>query len=333
VNPQSRRVAIVGATGYAGGELCKLVQAHPHLELAAAMSARPTGGACTARTPGGVDVGAYAPEVFDEVDGVFVCAPHGASAPVVIAALERGAKVVDLSADFRLKDAALYESTYGLPHPAADRLDEAVYGLTEHARDAVVAAQLVANPGCYPTSILLPLLPLYAHGLVDRSSTVIADCKSGLSGAGKSANERTHFGNVHENFLAYGIGTHRHTPEIHQEAGTDAIRFVPHLLPVERGILSTLYVQPVDGVNADAVRSCLTESYAGESFVHVRAEGLPELKDVRRTNRCDMAVAEANGMLVIVSVIDNLLKGAAGQALQNMNLMLGLDETEGLPCV
>ncbi|MCA8980614.1 MAG: N-acetyl-gamma-glutamyl-phosphate reductase [Planctomycetes bacterium] len=329
----SKRIAVVGATGYAGGELCKLVAAHGGMQLASAMSARSEGGARVARTPGEVNVDAYTPELFAELDGVFVCAPHGASAPVVLAALEAGAAVVDLSADFRLSDPSVYESTYGLPHPAPELLSEAVYGLTEHARDAVAATRLVANPGCYPTSILLPLLPLFEHGLVSRESLIVADSKSGLSGAGKGASDRTHFGNVHENFLAYGVGTHRHTPEIHQHAGTDSIRFVPHLLPVERGILSTIYVQSAGGVDAEAIRSCLSERYADEPFVHVRRTGLPELKDVQRTNRCDMAVCDADGTVVIVSVLDNLLKGAAGQALQNMNLMLGLPEAEGVPCV
>lgn len=330
---QLKRIAVVGATGYAGGELCKLVGAHAGMELVSAMSARTEGGARASRIPGEQAVETYQPELFDSLDGVFVCAPHGASAPVVLAALEAGAAVVDLSADFRLNDAAVYEATYGLPHPAPALLGEAVYGLTEHARAAVAQTRLVANPGCYPTSILLPLLPLFEHGLVPQDSTIIADSKSGLSGAGKGASDRTHFGNVHDNFLAYGVGTHRHTPEIHQVAGTDSIRFVPHLLPVERGILSTIYVQPTTGVDAQAVRSCLAERYADETFVHVRASGLPELKDVQRTNRCDMAVCDADGMVVIVTVIDNLLKGAAGQALQNMNLMLDLPEAEGIPCV
>jgi len=329
---RTQRVAVVGATGYAGGELCKLIAAHPQLELAIAMSARAEGGERVARTPGAANVEAYAPERFSDLDGVFVCAPHGTSAPIVQTALRSGTRVVDLSADFRLKDAACYEATYGIHHCAPELLDDAVYGLTEHARDAVANAQLVANPGCYPTSIQLTLLPLYEQGLIARDSQVIADCKSGLSGAGKSANVRTHFGNVHENFLAYGIGTHRHMPEIHQAAGTDTIHFVPHLLPVERGILTTLYVRPETGIDQMAVRSCLAEKYSAEPFVHVRSEGLPELKDVQRTNRCDIAVAESGGLIVIVSVIDNLLKGAAGQALQNMNLMLGINESEGLPC-
>lgn len=329
----TKRIAVVGATGYAGSELCKLANAHSGLELVSAMSARSEGGSRAPRTPGEVHVDAYTPELFESLDGVFVCAPHGASAPIVLAALEAGAAVVDLSADFRLEDASIYEATYGLPHPAPNLLGEAVYGLTEHAREAVVNTRLVANPGCYPTSILLPLLPLFEHGLVPQDSVIIADSKSGLSGAGKGASDRTHFGNVHENFLAYGVGTHRHTPEIHQVAGTDTIRFVPHLLPVERGILSTIYVQPVGGVDASAIRSCLLERYANERFVHVRQAGLPELKDVQRTNRCDMAVCDADGMVVIISVIDNLLKGAAGQAMQNMNLMLGLPEAEGIPCV
>ena len=327
-----RSVAVVGATGYAGAELCGLVAAHPEMRLASAMSARAEGGERAATRPGEFDVTAYDPEVFADVDGVFVCAPHGASAPAVLAALAAGARVVDLSADFRLSDPSVYASAYGAPHPAPERLADAVYGLTERARDRVAAARLVANPGCYPTSILTPLLPLYDAGLVARDTLVVADSKSGVSGAGKAPNERTHFGNVHDNFLAYGVGTHRHTPEIHEHAGTRAIRFVPHLLPVFRGILSTIYVQPLAGTCADDVRDALAKRYADETFVRVLDAGAtPQLADVQRTNRCDLAVCDADGVVVILSAIDNLVKGAAGQALQNMNLMLGLDEAAALP--
>ena len=195
---------------------------------------------------------------------------------------------------------------------------------------SVRTAQLVANPGCYPTSILLPLLPLLQADLLDATAPIISDSKSGTSGAGKAPSERTHFGNVHENFCAYGVGTHCHLPEIHQGAGTDRIVFVPHLLPTFRGMLSTIYVTPRAGTTADALRSCLHERYASERFVKVYASGQPELKCVNTTNQCHIAVAACGAQVVITSAIDNLQKGASGQALQNMNVMLGLPEEEGL---
>jgi N-acetyl-gamma-glutamyl-phosphate reductase len=208
-----------------------------------------------------------------------------------------------------------------------------VYGLTEHARDAIAAARLVANPGCYPTSVLLAVKPLLANGLVAPASTIVADCKSGTSGAGKNPSERTHFANVHENFCAYGVGDHRHAPEIETHAALkDGVRiaFVPHLLPVFRGILSTIYVEPRTGVDAGAMRDALRKAYAGEPFVRVYDKGVPELRNVQLTNECHIAVANVANRVVIVSAIDNLVKGASGQALQNMNLVLGCEETAGL---
>jgi N-acetyl-gamma-glutamyl-phosphate reductase len=264
------------------------------------------------------------------VDGVFLCTPHGAASAVAKAALAHGKKVVDLSADFRLRDPALYQRTYKATHPAPELLAQAVYGLTEPARDAVRGAQLIANPGCYPTSILLPLLPLLQHRLLDAAALVIADSKSGVSGAGKAPTERSHYGAVHENFLAYGVGEHRHLPEICQQAGTDRIVFTPHLLPCFRGMLSTIYVQPSGGADAATLRSCLQEQYTNEPFVRVYGKGQPELRHVQHTNQCQIAVAASGPLVVITSALDNLQKGAAGQALQNMNLMLGLPEGDGL---
>lgn len=325
------RIGIVGATGYTGQELARLLRTHPGLELTASFSTRAgqasVQGEVAARRAG---VEALDVERFDELDGLFLCTPHKASAELAREALGRGVKVVDLSADFRLRDADLYEEVYGIPHAAPELLDEAVYGLTERARVRVVEARLVANPGCYPTSILLPLLPLLDAGCVDTSTTIVASSASGASGAGARAQERTHFGSVHENFLAYGIGTHRHAPEIWQELGTERLAFVPHLLPNFRGILSTLYLDPAAGVTPLAARIALQEAYGREPFVEVLEGDLPELRDVNGTNMCVMAVREAAGKLVVVSALDNLLKGAAGQALQNMNLMLGHEETLGL---
>lgn len=316
------KALVVGATGYAGQELCGLLARHPVLEASYLMRGRPDAPASGNVVP--LDTGRFA-----EVDVVFLCTPHGAAAPLARIALDAGARVVDVSADFRLRDADLYERTYGLPHPAPDLLDAAVYGLTEHARREVTAARLVANPGCYPTSVLLALLPLLEAGLVADRTPIIADCKSGVSGAGVAATATTHYGNVHENFQAYKVGEHRHAPEIHQATGTDRVVFVPHLLPCFRGILSTLYLTPAPGVGAADAEEVLRGAYGEEPFVEV-LPAPPSLQDVQNTNRCGMAAADAFGQVVVVSALDNLLKGAAGQALQNANLMLGLEEGLGL---
>jgi N-acetyl-gamma-glutamyl-phosphate reductase len=325
-----KRVAILGASGYTGRELARLLRGHRELELDGFMSARENSAPDPQENEIDRPIEPLDWKRLARADGVFVCTPHGASSELAARCLDFGAKVVDLSADFRLADPDLYARTYGHAHPTPHLLKDAVYGLTERARDAVAAARLVANPGCYPTSVLLPLLPLYERGLVSRDTTIVADCKSGVSGAGKAPNARTHFGNVHENFLAYGVGTHRHAPEIHQIAGTDRIAFVPHLLPVFRGILSTIYVAPGPGVDAARVRDELQRAYSGERFVRVLSRGLPELALAQHTNECHIGVAACGDVVVIVSALDNLVKGASGQALQNMNLMLGCEEGAGL---
>ena len=322
--------AIVGASGYTGRELLTLLARHPHLQPTVVMTARAGTPPEPPAFPNDPTIDALDLSRLARVDGVFLCTPHGAASEIAKAALAADKKVVDLSADFRLRDPAVYQRTYGSPHPAPELLARAVYGLTEQQRERVRGASLVANPGCYPTSILLPILPLLQHGLLDASAPIIADSKSGTSGAGKAPSERTHFGNVHENFCAYGVGSHRHTPEIHQEAGTDRIVFTPHLLPTFRGMLSTLYLTPATGVTADALRNCLQERYHGEPFVRVYAKGQPELRCVQQTNQCHIAIAASGPLVVITSVIDNLQKGASGQALQNMNLMLSLPEGDGL---
>ena len=328
--PHLERVAVVGASGYAGRELTGLLQRHPGLHLAGCFSARNEGGAGPPALHGAPAIQPLAELALPELDGLFLCTPHGVAAPLAANALEGACKVVDLSADLRLKDVALWERTYGIPHPRPALCDAAVYGLTEHARAEVRGARLVANPGCYPTAVLTGLLPLLEADLIAASGPIIADCKSGVSGAGKSPSGITLFGNVSENFRAYNIGAHRHTPEIHQAAETDRIVFVPHLLPCFRGILATLYLPPAQGVDADACRAALQQRYANEPFVEVLPTGSPELADVENSNRVHLGVAQAGSQIVVVAVIDNLVKGAAGQALQNMNLMLGLAETEGL---
>ncbi|MDZ4773371.1 MAG: N-acetyl-gamma-glutamyl-phosphate reductase [Planctomycetota bacterium] len=325
-----KRVAVLGASGYTGRELARLLRNHSGVDVVGLFGGRD-------------GVAPEAPELpVDDVlemldwsrvaqcDGVFLCTPHAASAELAGRVVGLGVKVVDLSADFRLKDAEQYKLVYQQEHPAPQLLSESVYGLTEFARAEVSRARLVANPGCYPTSILLALRPLLEAGLVDTHAQIVCDSKSGVSGAGKNPSTRTHFGASHENFLAYGIGTHRHAPEIRLHAGTERITFVPHMLPVFRGILSTIYVPPARGVTAVHVASCLSERFANERFVEVYSRGLPELNRVQMTNECHIGVAACDGFVVVVSAIDNLLKGAAGQALQNMNLMLGLSESAGL---
>lgn len=319
-----KSVAIVGASGYTGRELLRLLERHKHLSAGVVMSSRPEGSSDQGRKLEPLNAARFA-----DVDGVFLCTPHGMTSALAQAAVQTGRPVVDLSADFRLRDKDAFAAIYEQVHQAPELLAEAVYGLTEHNRTAVSKAKLVANPGCYPTSVLLPLLPLQQHNLLARGATIIADSKSGVSGAGKQPKDRTHFGNVHDNFLAYGIGTHRHAPEIAQELG-QSIVFTPHLLPTFRGILSTIYVTPPPGVTADAIRSCLCEQYGKEPFVTVYQDGTPELHDVQLSNQCHIAVHDSGPLVVITSAIDNLVKGASGQALQNMNLMLGFAETEGL---
>jgi N-acetyl-gamma-glutamyl-phosphate reductase len=327
-----KRAIVVGSSGYAGRELCGLLADHPAIDLCARMSSRAADDPGASLSDGQT---ALDPGRFGEADVVFLCTPHGKAAPLARAALQAGSAVVDLSADLRLRDPELYAEVYGLPHPAPELLAQALYGLTERARPQLGGARVVANPGCYPTSILLPLLPLLEADLLEHDAPIVADAKSGVSGAGKAPSEVTHFGNVHDNFRAYQIGSHRHAPEIAQVAGIDRLVFVPHLLPCLRGILTTLYLTPHPGrapeQSADLFRMCLQEAYAGEPFVRVLEQGTPELRDVLHTNRCHLAVHAAGPMVVVISALDNLLKGAAGQALQNANLLLGLQETLGLP--
>ncbi len=325
-------VAVIGATGYTGQELLRILARHPAATATAVMTARAGTTPAPPALPVDTTVAPLDLNRLDDVDGVFLCTPHGAATPLVQAALQKGTKVVDLSADFRLRDQDVYQQTYGQEHPAPELLAQAVYGLTEHHRSQIRGAQLVANPGCYPTCILLALKPLLDHGLVAAGATIVADCKSGISGAGKQPGDRNVYGAVAQNCLAYGVGNHRHGPEIRQQAGTDRIVFVPHLLPMFRGMLATIYVSLAPGSSADDARSCLQEVYADDSFVRVYDRGQPEVNRVQHTNYCDLAAAPAgvDGLVVLTAAIDNLGKGAAGQAMQNMNVMLGLDEAAGL---
>jgi N-acetyl-gamma-glutamyl-phosphate reductase len=330
---------IFGATGYTGFELAQLLTAHPEIEIAFATSRSSAGGRLSDLYPSPLDVPLIAPEEANlgAVDVAFTCLPHGESMDAVRTAREAGVRCVDLSADFRLRDVGVYEQWYKVGHVAPELLEEAIYGLSEVYRDQVKGADLVANPGCYPTSVLLALYPLARGGHI-AGGQVIVDSKSGVSGAGRKLRVGSLFCEVSENFSAYSIGrAHRHLPEMEQELaawGTEArVTFSPHLLPVVRGILSTIYLTLEEGWSADRLVALYREVYADEPFVHVLPVGqLASLAYVNHTNRCALSFAEAGeNTFIIVSAIDNLIKGASGQAVQNMNLMYGLEETAGLP--
>jgi N-acetyl-gamma-glutamyl-phosphate reductase len=271
------------------------------------------------------------------VEAVFVALPHVEAMAVVPKLLDRRLKVVDLSADFRLRDAAAYSRAYGHPHAAPELLEEAVYGLTEHTRSRVQSARLVANPGCYPTATLLALLPLARGGLLGEFGAIV-DAKSGVSGAGRGLKQGSLYCEVNEGLVPYNVGRHRHQPEMEQELATAAGRgvrltFAPHLVPLSRGMEATIYLAPREGAGLREVTGLLRETYAGEPFVKILPEGkLPGIREVAGTNLCRIGCTDDphGGRVVVVSVIDNLVKGASGQALQNMNVMLGLPEAAGL---
>lgn len=327
-----KRVAVLGVSGFTGKECLRLLARHPEVEVSVTMSARrEPGRAC--EHPGALREPDGAPFEIDRLDGldaVLLCAPHEASAHLVPELLARCGHVVDLSAGYRLAEASLYPEFYRFEHPHPELLAQRVFGLTEWHRDALHGARLIANPGCYVTSVLLPVLALEEAGVLADGAAVIADCKSGVSGAGKGATPTTHFAAVHEDFRAYGVGSHRHEPEIREQLGHDRLFFTPHLLPVFRGILSSIHVEPAAGRNAADLRQALAERYAGEAFVDVLPEGLPCISEVQGSNRCRIGVAQHGGRAVVVSCIDNLIKGASGQAIQNLNLALGLAEDLGL---
>ena len=307
--------AVVGASGYSGAEAVGILLGHPRFRTRVDHSVK-------AADPASI-LGCGAAIAF-------LATPHEASLDLVPPLLEAGMRVVDLSGAFRLKDPALYPKHYGFEHPRPDLLEEAVYGLAELDGDALEGARLVANPGCYPTGVALPLAPLVAARHVEAEAGVIADCISGVSGAGRAPSPATHFCEV--SAKAYGVFGHRHAPEIAQAVGAPVV-FVPHLAPFDRGILSTIHFRTSAGTTEGDLRGALERAYGGRPFVRVLPAGeFPSVGAVEGTNFCDVAVAFDAGSrrAVLVSAIDNLVKGAAGQAVQNANRMLGLEETEGL---
>lgn len=333
------RVAILGATGYTALELIKILLRHPEVEITT----------LTSRTDGNPPVASVHPQlagridlamedlgpvaVASRADCVFCCLPNGAAATVIPQLLAAGMRVVDFSADYRLQTPQAYEQWYGEKHTDPDRLGKVVYGLPELFREKIRTAPLVANPGCYPTSAILALAPFLSQGLIDPQS-IIVDSKSGISGAGRTPKLTTHYPECNESISAYNVGRHRHTPEIEEVLSVATHRdvrviFTPHLVPMDRGILSTIYSQPVGELAEENALDTLREFYADEPFVRV-VDHLPASKDTRDTNFCDITARMVRGKLITISCLDNLIKGASGAAAQNFNLMYGFPETTAL---
>lgn len=337
------KVAVVGATGYTGIELIKLLWAHPRVRIAALTTRQKEPLAVRTLVPSlpkdaDLEIRRYPlKELKRKADLFFVCLPHTQAADTVAELIKAGKTVIDLSADFRLRDTRAYEIWYTVKHRHPDLLKRAVYGLSEVYRSEIKKADLVANPGCYPTGVILALAPLLRRRLIDPRGITI-DAKSGVSGAGKKLSPTTQYCEVEGNFFAYKVGRHQHTPEIEQVLADVAgrkieVTFVPHLLPLERGILSTIYLRRKKDVDSATVKKAYETTYRNEPFVRVKEENtFPELHDVRYTNYCDIGFTcdRTSDRLIVVTALDNLLKGASGQAVQNMNIRCGFPEEEGL---
>jgi N-acetyl-gamma-glutamyl-phosphate reductase len=334
---------VLGASGYSGIEAVRILATHPFVEITTLTSEHYAGRevADVYRHLAGTDLPAFEelrPEfIRGRADLAISCLPEKVGTPVVVEMVKSGVKVIDVSADFRLKDPTTHRATYGVDQLAPALSREAVYGLSEFHRAELREARLVANPGCYPTGALLALIPLIKRDLIDPASIVI-DAKSGTTGARRAASVEYLFAEVNENFRAYKVGNHRHTPEIEQEIGAVlgreiALIFVPHLLPVTRGILTSIFMKPRAGTTEDDVRNAFEASFGKARFVRMLKPGdLPELRNVRATNFCEIAAVldRRSNTLIVITAIDNLGKGAAGQAVQNLNLMCGFDEAAGL---
>ena len=334
-------IAIIGASGYTGAELIRFLLTHPHVSIKTLTADSSAGKAIEDVYPHlrGYNLPSLITikEVdYSAIDVVFCCLPH-ATTQEVVKTLPAHVKIIDLSADFRLSDPLSYEKWYGHAHQALELQKEAVYGLSEVSRCDVKNARLIANPGCYPTSATLPLIPLLKAGVIAQDSIII-DAKSGVTGAGRSAKQANLYMELNDGISAYGIASHRHTPEIEQSLSRAAgkpvsVTFTPHLMPMNRGILSTIYVSLMDKNTADDLRTILVKAYENEEFIKVLPKGvMPSTHQVRGTNRCMIGVFDdrISGRAIIVSVIDNLVKGASGQAIQNMNIMCGFAENAGL---
>ncbi|KAJ9152929.1 hypothetical protein P3X46_026435 [Hevea brasiliensis] len=336
------RVALLGGSGYTGAEIIRLLANHPFFGITVMTADRNAGKSIESLFPHFITqkdlpiLVSSNDAIFSDVDAVLCCLPHGTTQEI-IKALPKGLKIVDLSADFRLRDTSEYEEWYGQPHRAPDLQEEAIYGLTEIFREEIKNARLVANPGCYPTSIQLPLVPLIKSKLIEYKNIII-DSKSGASGAGRGAKVANLYTELTEGIMSYGVTRHRHVPEIEQGLSHAAhskvtVSFTPHLMPMSRGMQSTIYVEMAPGVTAEDLYQQLKVSYEDEEFVKLLEKGVvPRTHDVRGSNYCYMNVFpdRISGRAIIISVIDNLVKGASGQALQNLNIMMGFPENTGL---
>jgi N-acetyl-gamma-glutamyl-phosphate reductase len=342
-------VAVVGATGYTGRELIAILLQHPHARIKRLYAIDNIGapvGEVFGQFDGLLELAIEAPDydtLVAECPVAFLCLPHAKAMDVAADLHARGVKVIDFSADYRLRDVAVYERTYATKHTHPELIERAVYGLPELYRDEIVGASLVANPGCYPTGAVLAVAPLLRRKLVD-PGRIIFDSKSGVSGAGRTPNPKTVFSECNESVEAYGVGVHRHQPEIEQECsrlfgappgaapgGALAVHFTPHLVPMTRGILTTAYVELADRMSAEAVHALYAEDYEREPLVGLLPLGrYPRTADVAGTNRCRIGLYASGRRVVAISAIDNLIKGASGQAVQCFNLMCGFDETEAL---
>jgi N-acetyl-gamma-glutamyl-phosphate reductase len=336
------KVAICGGSGYTGSELLRLLALHPGVEVTAVTSEQSSGLCVTDLFPHLLSYKDLRFErlekdvLLDKGEFFFTALPHSASQEAVDFFYKNGKKVIDLSADYRLRDRAVYSKWYGVDHNYPDTLKSAVYGLPEIYRERIRHASVTANPGCYPTSVILALYPAFKHGLIE-PGTIVADSKSGVSGAGRKSDTAYSFCEINQGFRAYAIGTHRHTPEIEQELSLQAkkslqVTFTPHLLPVSRGILSTVYADLIVKTPLNEIIALYKETYDSEPFLDVMDEGkYPDVKNVRGTNYCQIGIGMGStGKLIVVSAIDNLVKGASGQAVQNMNIMCGFQEKTAL---
>lgn len=337
----NKQVAIIGATGFTGSELVRLLHNHPNADISLITSESRAGESIS-------DVHPFLKDIVDielksvseierhEIDLAFLALPHGISMEFVEKLASHDFPIVDLSGDFRLSSPSVYEHWYNKKHSYPEGFEKAVYGIPELYSDQIPNASLIANPGCYPTSVILAVSPLLKAGLAD-PSRIIADSKSGVTGAGVKSKPVNHFSNVNDNFKAYGLKSHRHSIEIQEKLqgfSTEnvAVQFTPHLLPVDRGILSTIYLQPLHKeINAKVLEEAYTNSYGDSHFIRMR-DLPPSIKQVRGTNFCDIFATfdDRTGNIIVISAIDNLVKGAAGQAIQNMNLMFGWEEGRGL---
>ena len=333
------RVAIIGASGYTGVESIEIILRHPGAELTYLTALESECGHAEdvfGRLKGRCDM-QIEPLDFDKLTGLadaaLCCLPHKVSMGFVPKLLDAGLKVIDFSADYRLKDISVYEKFYDVKHTDTANLENAVYGLPELFREQIKGADLIANPGCYPTGAILAIAPLLKEGLIE-TDLIIVNAVTGASGAGKNPSSKFHFPNMNENLFAYGVGSHRHMPEMEQIAGEIAgskvrILFQPHAGPFDRGILSTVYCQPKEKVASEQLSQLYQNFYAGEAFVQI-CSNTPAVKDVAGTNYCHIFATCVKGKIVSFSAIDNLVKGASGQAIQNMNIVFGLEETLGL---